>query len=83
MNTIAINTGRFAEVWTDEYKEFYYRFKSTAKNLELGDLTPRERLKERLQCHSFQWYLDNVYPDSGFPTPTNHRLVRVDFDSQE
>ena len=25
MNTVAVNTGRFAEVWLDEYKEFYYR----------------------------------------------------------
>ena len=32
MNTIAINTGRFAEVWTDEYKEFYYKLKSCELN---------------------------------------------------
>jgi hypothetical protein len=27
MNLVAVNTGRFAEVWIDEYKEFYYTLK--------------------------------------------------------
>ena len=38
-----------------------------AKNVDLGDVKDRERLKKELKCFSFQWFLDNVYPDAPFP----------------
>lgn len=34
------------------------------RNIGPGDLTERKRIKERLQCRSFDWYLANIHPDS-------------------
>nr|XP_034317747.1 polypeptide N-acetylgalactosaminyltransferase 5 [Crassostrea gigas] len=60
------NSIRLAEVWIDEYKNYYYeRF-----NYDLGDcgdITDRKKLQERLQCHSFDWFIKNVYPDLFVP----------------
>lgn len=68
VDTLNINTARFAEVWLDEpYKRFYYYMNPGARGLELGSLNERLKLKKDLKCHSFQWFLDHVYPDAAFP----------------
>ena len=66
-DTININTARFAEVWLDEYKQFYYYMNPAAKNVQLGDLTQRLNLRNELQCHSFKWFLDYIYTDHSLP----------------
>ena len=66
-DTININTARFAEVWLDEYKQFYYYMNPAAKNVQLGDLTQRLDLRNELQCHRFKWFLDHVYTDHSIP----------------
>ena len=33
----------------------------------MGDLTERKQLRERLQCKSFQWFLDEYYPEKFIP----------------
>lgn len=30
---------------------------------DYGDISDRVALRKRLQCHSFRWYLDTVYPE--------------------
>ena len=38
-----------------------------ARNVEIGDLSPRRELRDRLQCKSFRWYLEHIYPESQMP----------------
>lgn len=37
------------------------------KGTDFGDITDRLALRERLQCKSFRWYLQNIYPESQMP----------------
>jgi len=61
------NAARVAEVWMDEWRDFYYAMNPGAKNVEIGDLTPRKDLRDDLKCKPFRWYLETVYPESQMP----------------
>lgn len=61
---ITINYKRVIETWFDEkYKEFFYTREPMARFLDMGDITQQLALKERLNCKSFQWFMDNIAYD--------------------
>jgi len=61
------NAARAAEVWMDAWKDFFYEMNPGARNVEVGDVSPRLALRKELKCKSFRWYLENVYPESQMP----------------
>uniref|UniRef100_A0A8C3G6D0 Polypeptide N-acetylgalactosaminyltransferase n=1 Tax=Cyclopterus lumpus TaxID=8103 RepID=A0A8C3G6D0_CYCLU len=61
------NTRRAAEVWMDEYKQYYYSARPSAQGKAFGSIADRLTLRRKLNCKPFRWYMENVYPELRVP----------------
>mgnify|MGYP003476943381 CR=1 FL=1 len=57
------NTDRIAETWLDDnYKKYYYKRVGDTKDRNYGDISENLKLKEKLGCKNFTWFVKNVHP---------------------
>uniref|UniRef100_A0A8C8HZ50 Polypeptide N-acetylgalactosaminyltransferase n=1 Tax=Oncorhynchus tshawytscha TaxID=74940 RepID=A0A8C8HZ50_ONCTS len=68
-DTMAHNSLRLAHVWMDEYK--YLNLRPELRERAYGDISERQAVRQRLQCRSFKWYLDTIYPEMQVASPHN------------
>ncbi|CAF0787226.1 unnamed protein product [Brachionus calyciflorus] len=72
----SINHMRVAEVWMDEYKEYYYIREPQIRRLDYGDISEQLAIKQKLQCKSFKWFMENIAYDlpKKFPLPPKNKV---------
>jgi len=69
------NLIRVAETWMDGMRKYFYAstrvypFKRAdiTDTDELASLEERRRLRQRLQCRNFEWYMYNIIPEVPVP----------------
>ena len=56
------NYKRNAIVWLDgPHLDFFYKWKPQAIEVDAGDVSERLKLKEKLKCKNFDYFLHNVW----------------------
>ncbi|KAL7645696.1 UNVERIFIED_CONTAM: hypothetical protein RMT77_002573 [Armadillidium vulgare] len=62
------NLARVALVWMDDWANFYFKMnpeaEAASRTISVGE---RRAVREKLNCRSFEWYLNNVWETNFFP----------------
>jgi len=67
-DTLHSNLARVALVWMDEWKNFFFKIHpEVGGHAANQSVESRRLLRQQLNCHSFEWYLNNVWPSHFFP----------------
>ncbi|KAL7677480.1 hypothetical protein ACOME3_003718 [Neoechinorhynchus agilis] len=77
---IGHNLKRLVHVWLEpEHLEFVHQFVPAIINVDGGDLSSRRHLRtDILKCKSFNWYIENIYPEAPIPS-SNWALYKYTF----
>lgn len=74
------NSQRIAEIWLDEYKEFFYQRYPHLRQNFVDDISSELQQRRDMHCQNFMWYLNNIYTDVVFPNESVMAEGKVRFD---
>lgn len=66
LDSHGFNTLRTVLVWMDDYSKYFFMSRPDLQKVSSGDLSARFQLRNKLNCSSFKWYLENVYDKRKF-----------------
>ncbi|XP_072167864.1 N-acetylgalactosaminyltransferase 7-like [Diadema setosum] len=71
VSVIHLNYMRVAEVWLDEYKEYFYTSRPDLRGKPFGDIGEQVRFRKHNCPKSFKWFMEEVAFDSleKYPPP--------------
>ena len=58
-----------ANLYNFQHADFYFKLNNRARQeAKSQDVSARRQLRHDLKCKTFQWYLDNVWPENFMPS---------------